>query len=63
MLIFCQTRTSRVNIVKYTGREYGEDQVLNITVLSLIREEGEGNHVSISHSVANTDPKRQVFSK
>ena len=24
-----------------------------------MREEGEGHHISLSHSVANTDPKRQ----
>ena len=36
----------------------GKLRLDNTCLNSSLREEGEGHHISLSHSVANTDPKR-----
>ena len=46
-------------MVKATGKYYNEKAALKILLFSSMREQGEGYHISTSHSVANTDAKRQ----
>ena len=62
MLIFCPIRTFKENIVKSTGSDLKRECSLTKFCFSSMREEGEGHHISLSHSVANTDPKRQELS-